>query len=317
MLIKDSKVLITGAAGSIGSVLAKKIAEYKPQKLLLLDQDETGVFEVSQEIEGSELFVADVTNRERINEIFMQNEPDIVFHTAAYKHVPLMERQIKEAVINNIFGTQYVVEAAIRNKVDSFIFISTDKAVNPVSILGVTKRIGEMICDSYNDKNKTKFISVRFGNVLSSRGSVIPAFKKQIEEGGPVIVTHPDMERYFMSMEEAIDLVLKAAKIGKGGEIFIIDMGKQIKILDLAKKMITESGKDIEIVFSEPRPGEKLSEELLTGTEIPTEYERVYITRLPKVDKRKLRKGLIKLKQGIEIRNVLKELVPTYKPYYE
>ena len=312
MLIKDSKVLITGAAGSIGSVLARKIAEYNPSKLLLLDQDETGIFEISEEIKNSEPFVADVTNRERINEIFVENEPDIIFHSAAYKHVPLMERQIKEAVRNNIFGTENVAEASIRNKVDKFIFISTDKAINPISVYGVTKRIGEMICGSLNDKNKTKFISVRFGNVISSRGSVIPTFEKQIAKGGPVTVTHPDMERYFMSMEEAIDLILKAAKLGKGGEIFILDMGKQIKIIDLAKKMIAESGKNIEIVFTEPRPGEKLSEELLNGTEIPTEYEKIFIAKLPEINKNKLRKGLIKLKQGLEIKAILKDLVPEY-----
>jgi len=312
MLIKDSKVLITGAAGSIGSVLARKIAEYNPSKLLLLDQDETGIFEISEEIKNSEPFVADVTNRERINEIFVENEPDIVFHSAAYKHVPLMERQIKEAIRNNIFGTENVAEAAIRNKVDKFIFISTDKAINPISVYGVTKRIGEMICSSLNDKNKTKFISVRFGNVISSRGSVIPTFEKQIARGGPITVTHPDMERYFMSMEEAIDLIIKAAKLGKGGEIFVLDMGKQIKIIDLAKKMIAESGKNIEIVFTEPRPGEKLSEELLNGTETPTEYEKIFITKLPEINKNKLRKGLIKLKQGFEIKAILKDLVPEY-----
>ena len=312
MLIKDSKILITGAAGSIGSVLARKIAEYNPSKLLLLDQDETGIFEISEEIKNSEPFVADVTNRERINEIFMENEPDIVFHSAAYKHVPLMERQIKEAVRNNIFGTENVAEASIRNKVDKFIFISTDKAINPISVYGATKRIGEMICSSLNDKNKTKFISVRFGNVISSRGSVIPTFEKQIAKGGPITVTHPDMERYFMSMEEAIDLIIKAAKLGKGGEIFILDMGKQIKIIDLAKKMITESGKNIEIVFTEPRPGEKLSEELLNGTEIPTEYEKIFIAKLPEINKNRLRKGLIKLKQGFEIKAILKDLVPEY-----
>jgi len=305
------KILITGASGSIGSELARQIYASKPKQLIIIDQDETGIFNMSEDLPGTIGLVADVRNRERIQEIFKKYKPDIVFHAAAYKHVPLMERQIGEAVRNNIFGTLNVAESAVKNGAKKFVFVSTDKAVNPTSVMGATKRIGEMICQNLN--GKTKFMSVRFGNVFDSRGSVIPAFKKQIERGGPVIVTHPEMRRYFMSIKDAAELVIQASKIGKGGEIFILDMGKQIKILDLAKQMILQSGKDIHIMISEPRPGEKLFEELLIGDESSTKHKNIFIVKPSQVDGEELDKSLIKLKEGGNVKKVFNKLIPTYE----
>jgi len=305
-----SKILITGSAGSIGSELSRQIYAMNPKQLILLDQDETGIFNISGDLEGSIGLVADVRNRERIQEIFKKYKPDIVFHAAAYKHVPLMERQIGEAVRNNIFGTLNVAEAAAETGTKKFVFVSTDKAVNPTSIMGATKRIGEMICQNLN--GKTKFMSVRFGNVFDSRGSVIPTFKKQIDRGGPVIVTHPEMRRYFMSIAGAAELVIEASRLGKGGETFILDMGKQVRILDLAKQMILQSGKDIHIMISEPRPGEKLFEEFLTGEETATKHKNVFIVKPSQVDGEELTKGLLKLKEGGAVKKVFKKLIPTY-----
>ncbi|PIW91926.1 MAG: hypothetical protein COZ89_02595, partial [Candidatus Nealsonbacteria bacterium CG_4_8_14_3_um_filter_37_23] len=250
--------------------------------------------------------------------------PEIVFHAAAYKHVPLMEENPEEAVKNNIFGTEIVAKAAIEQKAEKFIFISTDKCVNPTSVMGATKRIGEMICQSLN--NGTKFISVRFGNVLDSRGSVIPIFREQIKKGGPVEVTHPEMKRYFMTTSEACLLVMEAGTMGKGGEVFVLDMGKPIKILDLAKEMIRFSGlepdKDISIVFTGIRPGEKLFEEVLTAEEgtVTTKSKKILKTKLSESDWYKLNSGLEKLKTAATasdknaIIEILKELIPTYHP---
>lgn len=298
------KVLITGAAGSIGSELARHVARLKPKRLLLLDQDETGIFNISQEIEGSTPFVADVTNRERIEEIFDQYKPDVVFHVAAYKHVPLMELQEMEAVRNNIFGTLNVVVAAKASGVKKFVFISTDKAVNPSSIMGATKRVGEMICQ------RVGYTAVRFGNVLNSRGSVLPIWREQIAKGLPIMVTHPAAERFFMTIEEAIGLTLEAARIGKGGEIFVFDMGEPVNILELAKKTIAESGKEVQIIVSELRPGEKLSEQLFTGEEVATKYEKIFVIQPQEIDTEKLDEALEKLKNRIDIRKTLKGLIP-------
>jgi len=246
--IKDKKILITGAAGSIGSELCRQIAKFSPSLILLLDQDETGIFEIGEELENNfhflkiVSFVADIRDKEKINQIFEKFQPDIVFHAAAYKHVPLMEKQPDEAVKNNVFGTKIVAEASLKHKVQKFINISTDKAVNPKSVMGATKRIGEMICQSLNQKNSTRFISVRFGNVLNSRGSVMPIFKERIEKGKPIEITHPEMKRYFMTIPEACILVIQAAVMGKGGEVFVLDMGEPVKILDLAKEIIRLSG---------------------------------------------------------------------------
>lgn len=326
--IKGKKVLITGAAGSIGSELSRQIVKFKPCLILLLDQDETGIFN----LEGSLVFenvatgtpIANIREKLKINQIFEKYRPNIVFHAAAYKHVPLMERHPDEAVKNNIFGTKIVVEEALKNGTEKFIFISTDKAVNPTSVMGATKRVGEMICQVKNQENHTKFISVRFGNVLDSRGSVIPIFREQIKKGGQVEITHPMMKRYFMTTSEACLLVLQAGAMGKGGEVFVLDMGEPIKILDLAKEMIRlygfEPDKDIPIVFTQPRPGEKLFEEVLTAEEgtIATQHQKILRAKLSTIERRKIEESLEKLEEAVkkadgkEIINILKELIPSY-----
>lgn len=329
-LIKEKNILITGAAGSIGSELSRQIAEFKPSLLLLLDQDETGIFNISEELKSRfpylkiKTLITDIGDETKINQLFENFRPKIVFHAAAYKHVPLMERHSDEAVKNNIFGTKIMAEVSLKNKTEKFIFISTDKAVNPTSVMGATKRTGEMICQVLNQSNSTKFVSVRFGNVLDSRGSVIPVFREQIKRGGPVEVTHPEMKRYFMTTSEACLLVMQAGAMGQGGEVFVLDMGKPIKILDLAKEMIRlcgfEPDKDIPIVFTEPRPGEKLFEEVLTAEEgtIATQNQKIFMAKLSTVDEKKLEEGLEKLKGAAktfnqkEIINNLKILIPSY-----
>ena len=290
-LIKNKVILITGAAGSIGSELSRQTAKFHPKVLILLDQDETGIFNITQELNyifpdlKIESLVADIKDKEKINSIFNKYQPKIIFHAAAYKHVPLMEDNPDQAIKNNIFGTKNLAEACLKNKTEKFIFISTDKAVNPTSAMGITKRIGEIICQSCNQKNTTKFISVRFGNVLDSRGSVMPIFREQIKRGGPVEVTHPEMKRYFMLNSEACLLVLQAGAIGEGGEVFVLDMGEPVKIWDLAKEMIKLSGfepdKDIAIVFTGTRPGEKLFEEVLTAEEgtVATKHQRIFTAK--------------------------------------
>ena len=324
--ICDKAVLITGAAGSIGFELSRQVAKFKPSMLLLLDQDETGIFNISKEFKNLTIksFIADIRDKERINQIFKQFKPDIVFHTAAYKHVPLMEEQPDEAVKNNIFGTRIVAQAALNHGTERFINISTDKAVNPSSVMGATKRVGEMICQNLNQKNSTKFLSVRFGNVLDSRGSVIPVFREQIKKGGPVEVTHPDMKRYIMVTSEAVLLVMQAGAMGHGGEVFVLDMGEPIKILDLAKELIRlfgfEPDKDIPIVFTQPRPGEKFFEEILTAEEgtVATQNKNIFMARLSKTNEQILSQELERLKifalqnNQEEIINILKKLVPSY-----
>jgi len=328
--IKNKTVLITGAAGSIGSELCRQVAKFRPSQLLLLDQDETGIFNIFNELEDKSpklkvfSIIADIQDKEKIEQIFNKFKPNIIFHAAAYKHVPLMEEHPDEAVKNNIFGTKIVAEAALRNRVENFIFISTDKSVNPTSVMGATKRVGEMICQVLNKKGPTKFISVRFGNVLNSRGSAIPIFREQIKRGGPVEITHPEMKRYFMLTSEACLLVMEAGAIGQGGEVFVLDMGEPIKILDLAKEMIRLSGfepdKDIPIVFTGVRPGEKLFEEILTAEEgtIATQNQKIFIAKLSEVNVDKLNTGLDKLKEFAKIGDkenivkVLKSLIPSY-----
>jgi len=323
--IQNKTVLITGAAGSIGSELSRQIAKIKPLSLILLDQDETGIFNISEELEDNfprlnkMPVIVDIRDEEKVGRIFKEFRPDIVFHAAAYKHVPLMEKNPDTAVKNNVFGTKIVAEASIKNRAEKFIFISTDKAVNPFSVMGATKRIGEMICQTLNDK--TKFISVRFGNVLDSRGSVIPIFREKIKKREPIEITHPDMKRYFMVTSEACLLVLQAGAMGEGGEVFVLDMGEPIKIIDLAKEMIKLSGfepdKDIPIVFTEPRPGEKFFEEILTAEEgtIATQNEKIFKAKLSNVDENKLNSGIGALKTATNkeaIIKVLKKLIPLY-----
>jgi FlaA1/EpsC-like NDP-sugar epimerase len=329
--IKNKSVLITGAAGSIGSELSRQTAKFHPKILLLLDQDETGIFNISKELEEDfpnvkvKRLVTDVADKEKINKIFENFKPQIVFHAAAYKHVPLMEENVDEAVKNNIIGTKNVAEAAVNFGAEKFIFISTDKAVNPTSVMGCTKRAGEMICQFLNKKGKTKFSSVRFGNVLNSRGSVIPVFREQIRKGGPIQVTHPEMKRYFMLTSEACPMVMQAGAMGHGGEVFVLDMGEPIKIVDLAKEMIKLSGlvldKDITIVFTGIRPGEKLFEEILTAEEgtVSTQNKKIFIARLSPENLNNFEEKIKKLENinagtdSKEIVSVLAEAVPSFK----
>lgn len=331
--IYNKVILVTGAAGSIGSELSKQIAKFKPSLLLLLDQDETGIFNISNNISKKfmnlriESLIADIRDKEKINQVFKEFKPNIVFHAAAYKHVPLMEKHADEAVKNNIFGTKIVAEAALTYGAEKLIFISTDKSVNPSSVMGATKRVGEMICQSLNQRNSTKFISVRFGNVLNSRGSVIPVFREQIKKGGPVEVTHSEMKRYIMLTSEAVLLVMQAGSMGQGGEVFVLDMGKPINILDLAKELIRLSGfepdKDIPIVFTGPRPGEKFFEEILTAEEgtIATQNKNIFMAKLSNIDENKLNINLQELEKRAEVLNkggikdILKAIVFSYKPF--
>jgi len=342
--IQGKRILVTGAAGSIGSELCRQIAKFNPQWLFLLDQDETEIFNISEELKNnfpglsSTLVIADIQNKENIESLFKYFYPEIVFHAAAYKHVPLMEEYPEEAVKNNIFGTENIAKASINVGVEKFIFISTDKAVNPSSVMGATKRIGEMICQNLNNPppnfggGRTKFISVRFGNVLGSRGSVIPIFKEQISKGGPVKITHKDMKRYFMVTSEACLLVMQAGAMGQGGEVFVLDMGNPIRIIDLAKELIRRSGfepeQDIKIEYTEPRPGEKFFEEILTveeGTEA-TKNQKIFIAKISNIDEYQLYSGLEKIEKVIsdlklpyderkeKIKIILKELIPSYQP---
>jgi len=293
--IRGKIVLVTGAAGSIGSELSRQIIHYKPKLLIMLDQSESALYDVEQDIKafglGSEIEVvlADVRNSKKINEVFNRFHPQIVFHAAAYKHVPMMEKYPEEAIRCNIKGTKLLADVSVLNNVEKFVLVSTDKAVNPTNVMGASKRIAEMYVQALNgyldqngtSNNHTRFITTRFGNVLGSNGSVIPLFKKQISRGGPLTVTDPDITRYFMTIPEACELVLEAAVMGNGGEIYVFDMGKPVKIVDLAKRMIQLSGKkvgeDISIVFTGLRDGEKLYEELLNDS------EEVKITHHPKI----------------------------------
>ncbi|MEY3645392.1 MAG: hypothetical protein RL127_100 [Bacteroidota bacterium] len=293
--MNSQSIMVTGAAGSIGSEIVRQLIAYFPAKIILVDQAESGLFDLEYELSGlipsnTELVVkvADVSDYQRMALIFKTHKPGIVFHAAAYKHVPLMEKNPYEAVKINIVGTQVLAELAAENGVDKFVMVSTDKAVNPTNVMGATKRFAEMYTQSMNQLEgvRTKFIATRFGNVLGSNGSVIPLFKKQIERGGPVTVTHPEITRYFMTIPEACELVLEAATMGEGGEVFVFDMGESVKIVNLAKKMITLSGlrvdRDIEIKYTGLRPGEKLYEELLNNDEntLPTHHPKILIAKV-------------------------------------
>lgn len=327
--IKDKVVLITGAGGSIGSEICRQVAKMQPKKMLLLGKGENSIYEIHQELLNSypELkkvpIIADVRDRERINGIMDYFKPQVVFHAAAHKHVPLMEYQPIEAVKNNVLGTKVVAEEASAHNVETFVMISTDKAVNPTSVMGCTKRVAEMFVQSMNAVSKTRFVAVRFGNVLGSRGSVIPLFKKQIAKGGPVTVTHPDMKRYFMTIPEASQLVLQAGAMAEGGEVFVLDMGEPVKICDLAKDLITLSGLtpdvDIKIKYTGLRPGEKLFEELLSaedGTE-QTDHEKIFTARIKEVPKQQMDVYVDELlghTREDEVVKTLQKVVPTYKP---
>lgn len=325
-------VLITGAGGSIGSEIVRQVAKMQPKKLLLLGKGENSIYEITQELKincpevKTVPIIADIRDKERIKAIMDYFKPQVVFHAAAHKHVPLMEYQPAEAVRNNILGTKVVADEAAAHNVETFVMISTDKAVNPTSVMGCTKRVAEMYVQSMNKNSGTRFVAVRFGNVLGSRGSVIPLFKKQIAKGGPVTVTHPDMKRYFMTIPEASQLVLQAGAMAKGGEVFVLDMGEPVRIYDLAKDLITLSGlipdKDIEIKITGLRPGEKLFEELLSaedGTE-KTTHKKIFTARIKEIDKaeldREIRK-ILEITDGEKVVAALQKIVPTYTPNRE
>ena len=325
-------VLITGAGGSIGSEICRQCAKMNPRKLLLLGKGENSIYEINRELENNfpllkkVPIIADVRDRERIRGIMEYFKPQIVFHAAAHKHVPLMEYQPVEAVRNNILGTKTVAEEAAAIGVEKFVMISTDKAVNPTSVMGCTKRVAEMFVQSMNAVGSTKYVAVRFGNVLGSRGSVIPLFKKQIAAGGPVTVTDPEMKRYFMTIPEASQLVLRAGAMAKGGEVFVLDMGEPVKIVDLARDLISLSGLtpevDIPIVFTGLRPGEKLFEELLSaedGTDT-TDYEKIHVARIKTVEKSILDQQiteLLAISDEDQVVDKLGQIVPTYTPNRE
>jgi len=330
--LNRKRVLITGAGGSIGSELARTVLQFEPRSVALLDIDETELFYLMNRFRGAatETFpvIADIRDRTKIESIFAEFRPEIILHSAAYKHVPVLESYPEEAVKTNILGTKILGELALKFKVEKFVYISTDKAINPTSVMGATKRVGEEMLRILNGRNGTRFISVRFGNVLGSRGSVIPVFEDQIKRGGPVTVTHPEMKRYFMATSEAVLLVLEAAAVGEGGEAYVLDMGEPIKILDLAREMIRLSGRepdvDIPIVFTGLRPGEKLFEELLGAEEgsEPTEHLRIFKARNPRIkpDEETFKRieTLINVcrdgnDRGCIIRGLM-DIVPTYKP---
>lgn len=323
-------ILITGAAGSIGSEISRKVSKYNYKKLILLDNGESALYDLQQEfrqrgLENIEAMVADVRNRARIDQIFNLYKPQIVFHAAAYKHVPLMENNPFEAVSVNVGGTKNVVDIAIKHGVGKFVLISTDKAVNPTNVMGATKRVAELYVTCLKEKGHTKFITTRFGNVLGSNGSVIPLFKKQIAKGGPLTVTHKDITRYFMTIPEACQLVLEAATMGNGGEIFVFDMGEPVKIFNLATNMIILSGlrypEDIDIKITGLRPGEKIYEELLADGEntIKTYHDKIMIAKSRHIDVLSVEKqineltSMNSLTQPLEIVSALKLLMPEYK----
>lgn len=329
--IQDSTILVTGAGGSIGSELCRQIANIRPKKLIMLDNYENNLYSIQQELirkYGDSIkmiaVVASIREQKRMEKIFDKYRPEVVFHAAAHKHVPLMENSPGEAIKNNIFGTLNVAMLSSKYNVKRFLLISTDKAVNPTNVMGATKRAAEMIIQSLNEESRTEFVAVRFGNVLGSNGSVIPLFKKQIEEGGPVTVTHPKIIRYFMTIEEAVGLVIQAGGMAKGGEIFVLDMGEPVKILDLAKNLIRLSGfepdVDIKIVFTGLRPGEKLYEELLMSEEglLDTKHKKIFIGRPIDFDKNDLQKYLIELRDIVLeeddelMEQAMKNLVPTF-----
>jgi FlaA1/EpsC-like NDP-sugar epimerase len=315
--ISDKRVLITGAGGSIGSQISRQCANFGASELILLDHSEFNLYKISEELNSykPKVVMQSVVNRELVDETFKKYKPDIVVHAAAYKHVPLVEENITEAVLNNIIGTKNIIDCAIKHRVKKFVLISTDKAVHPTNVMGATKRVCELYAQNINTEENIEIVSVRFGNVLGSSGSVIPKFKSQISSGGPITVTHPDITRYFMLIPEACELVLQAASIGKGGEIFILDMGKPIKIVDLAKKMIELSGRDdIEIEFSGLRPGEKLYEELLiSDSEMKTEYESITVADKSEYSIEKLDIDIKELVSTDQKLKKLKDIVPEFK----
>jgi len=351
-MLKTKQVLITGAAGSIGSELARQIAAIKPASIILCDKSETGLYELEYELrqkydlgDSLKIFLGDVKDEYAMNRLFASCLPNIVFHAAAYKHVPMMENHPSEAILNNVLGTKMLADLAELYRVEKFLFVSTDKAINPTNIMGASKRIAEVYCHALHardeselqvvalasvtrEKTKTKFITTRFGNVMGSNGSVIPRFQLQIAAGGPVTVTHPEIIRYFMTIQEACSLVLEAVTIGNGGELYLFDMGEPVKIFDLAQKMIKLSGKEIDIAFTGLRPGEKLYEELLNKEEevMPTHHKKILIAKAMEFDYQSLIPGIDRLIETAQLNSdesvvkQIKDLVPEYtssNPVYE
>lgn len=329
--LKDKIILISGAAGSIGSELARQCARFSPKKIYLLDQAESPLHELDLEFNDQlikpdyEVVMADVRNIDRMRNVFKTFRPQIVFHAAAYKHVPMMENNPSESILTNVLGTKTLADLSDEYQVERFVFVSTDKAVNPTNVMGASKRIAEIYIQSLGKQSSTKFITTRFGNVLGSNGSVIPRFKKQIEQGGPITITHPEITRYFMTIPEASQLVLEAAAMGKGGEIFVFDMGESIKIVDLARKMIQlvgmKEGKDISIVYTGLRPGEKLYEELLANSEntLPTHHSQILIGKVREYDYKEVKSIIGELIKSFDTQNNelivqrMKDLVPEFK----
>ena len=328
--INNKSILVTGAAGSIGSEIVKQLLDLKPKKVIILDQAESALYDLKQELNFSskssdfEVVIGDVTRKERIKKIFSTYQPEIVFHAAAYKHVPLMELNPTESIRTNVIGTKIIADYAAEYDVQKFILVSTDKAVNPTNVMGASKRSAEMYCQALNQNHKTKFIITRFGNVLGSNGSVIPLFKKQIQNGGPLTVTHRKVTRFFMTIQEACQLVLEASSMGNGGEIFVFDMGKSMKIIDLAHKMIQlaglEVGKDINVEIIGLRPGEKMYEETLNNSEetFKTHHPKILIGKVAKVDPDKLNNSINNLieytekQENDKIIKQMKEIIPEY-----
>ena len=326
--LKGQVIMVTGGAGSIGSEIVRQIANYDYKSLIIIDQAESELYNLQQELKQNGFhnfipIVGDIRDKNRMNTFFQEYKPTIVFHAAAYKHVPLMEYNAYEAIKVNIAGTKMLVDLSLNYNVDKFVFVSTDKAVNPTNVMGATKRIAEMYISCMHQENKTKFITTRFGNVLGSNGSVIPLFRKQIQNGGPLTVTHKDITRYFMTIPEASQLVLEAAAMGQGGEIFIFDMGKSVRIFDLAKNMIKLSGlrypEDIDIKVTGLRPGEKLYEELLANGEntLPTYHQKIMISKVRELNYAEVRSKVDELCVSNMFFNgdtvkLMKEIVPEY-----
>ena len=329
--LASKTILVTGAAGSIGSELVRQILKFSPTKIVLLDQAESPLYDLEMELADfakkhiTEFVIGDIRNMDRLENVFRTFHPEVVFHAAAYKHVPLMEENPSEALLTNVLGTKNVADLAVKYKAEEFVMVSTDKAVNPTNVMGASKRIAEIYTQALNQNSTTKFITTRFGNVLGSNGSVIPRFKKQIEKGGPITITHPEITRYFMTIPEACQLVLEASATGKGGEIFIFDMGNSVKIVDLAHKMIRLSGltldKDIQIVYTGLRPGEKLFEELLNVKEntLKTHHSQLLIAKIAPADYTIIKQKTDELIELFDSQNnqsivaKMKEIVPEFK----
>ncbi|MCW8897438.1 MAG: polysaccharide biosynthesis protein [Flavobacteriales bacterium] len=329
--LSDKVILVTGAAGSIGSEMVRQIVHFSPKKIILLDQAESPLYDMELELGDDpnhvpyEIVIGDIRNKERMENLFKTFQPNYVFHAAAYKHVPMMENNPSESIFTNVLGTKVIADLAVRYNIERFVMVSTDKAVNPTNVMGASKRIAEIYIQSLSTTANTKFITTRFGNVLGSNGSVIPRFRKQIESGGPITITHPDITRFFMTIPEACQLVLEAGTSGEGGEIYIFDMGESVKILDLAKKMIKLSGltldKDIKITYTGLRPGEKLYEELLANEEntIATHHNQIMIAKVKKYDFQEVDTKINQLISSFNAQNnfqivaQMKALVPEFK----